>query len=581
MKKIVSEFIYGLKHKNALLILGLVLYSVYLYTPTLQYPFIWDDEAQIVTNDLLRHADSLPKLFFGSTFDIGGGVLVGTYWRPLVSVSNFLNFQLWGLNPGGFRAYQLLFHSLVLVLIYFFLLRVGRLLAFQFPQRLAILTTAVYLVQPVHIESVVYIGSIGEVLYTFFSLLALFALLHSLKQQTVKRSAVYELVFFILFGAALLSKESAVVLIPIAALLAYMLRIKKKQFWLRFCSGSIVSIALYTYVRLAIAHVPFTKDYGTYISNASFLERLMTVPYILMSYIVKLLLPVRLLIYENTVIHTVHDPTFWLNALGVSMCAVLVVLAAFKLRSSVFIFFILWFCISLMPILNIYGIDFTVADRWMYFPAIGFYGALCTYITLTLRDNIKRPLFLSVCIIALLAYSGRTLVREQYWHSAYALYGHDVRSIPSSFELLNNYALELVKQGRLTEARMYLERAVQLRPGWFVAETNLGMVYHRLGLFDLAEKQYLKVRTKFENPITLADLVSLYIDTKEYDRAQSTLLTARRLFPTYKRLIFLDVLLEYKLGDKNKALIQMQQLLNTKVLDRDIQEFLLQAEKVQ
>ncbi len=562
-----------------LLPLFFILVSVYLYLPAIHYPFIWDDEAQVVNNELIRHASNLPRLLLGPTFDVGGGVLAGAYWRPLVVISNFINYQIWGENPAGFRLYQLGLHCAVILLLFILIKQLAELFQVAQSKELALLVTSLYAVQPVHVESVIYIGSIGEVLYTLFSIAALIFFTKSLLISDQKKQLNFEIVFFILTGIALLAKESAVVVFLIAAFLGYVAHRKGSRFWLRYITGASATVGVYAFLRLFIAHVVFIKDYGSYISSASLYERLLTVPYVILSYIVKLTVPVRLVIYENKVVHSPLDPAFWLYGTGVLALAVLIAVIAMKVRSRLFIFFIAWFVISLLPILNIYAIDMTVADRWMYFPAIGFFGAAAVALMHFLKRNIYSKVFALLFIVALMGYAGRTIVREYEWRSAYSLYGHDVRYVQDSFELLNNYGLELMRLGRLQEARGYFERAVKLRPQWFISQTNLGAIYQELGLNDQAEQQYLRVRYCDGNPFASANLITLYINKGEYGLAQQALTEARRFFPTFKRLDFLDVWLKYKTGKNTEALNELSDLLKSGVVDRDIEEFIRQAQK--
>ncbi len=580
MMRTIEKLRQSIQHTDLFIALVLAVLAVYLYIPALQYPFIWDDDAQIVNNQLLRSAANLPHLLLGPTFDVGGGILAGAYWRPLVVISNFINFQLWGVNPAGFRIYQLLFHALVIITLYFLFQRLAILFKFSSPNRLAIIGTLLYLVQPVHVESVIYIGSIGEVLYTFFALLGVLCLVRSFEVSDSQRSFIYEIAFYVCVGISLLAKESAIIVFLIAAVAAYLIKGKKVSFWLRYSTGATLTVTIYIFFRLFIAHVAIIKDYGSYISSSSLPERFMTVPYIVMSYILKLLVPTKLVIYENTVVHNPLDPTFWLNLIGVLTIGILIYLLARKLNSKLFVFFLGWFCIGLLPILNIYAIDMTVADRWMYFPAIGFYGALTTAILALLKKKVLHPIYIGIFTIILMGYAGRTLVRESYWSSPYNLYAHDVRYVKDSFELINNYGLELLRRGRLDEARSMFERAVQLRPQWFISQTNLGVVYEDLGLDAQAEQQYQKVQYCDGNPFASANLITLYISKNDFASARSTLDEALRLFPTFKRLTFLDAVLKYKMGDKSAALDEMSALLKSGVVDRDIQEFLIQAQKI-
>ena len=56
----------------------------------------------------------------------------------------------------------------------------------------------------------------------------------------------------------------------------------------------------------------------------------------------------------------------------------------------------------------------------------------------------------------------------------------------------NNFGAELVKQGKLDEAIVEFQRAVELDPDYTAAHLNLGYVYERSGRFEESITEYRK-----------------------------------------------------------------------------------------
>ena len=82
----------------------LVAASLFVYANALLNDFVWDDEEQVVKNNVIHDWGNLPAIFAGSTFYSGGAGLSGGFYRPLVTLSYFADYSVWGLNTFGFSA---------------------------------------------------------------------------------------------------------------------------------------------------------------------------------------------------------------------------------------------------------------------------------------------------------------------------------------------------------------------------------------------------------------------------------------------------------------------------------------------
>ncbi len=158
------------------------------------HEFLGDDESIILHNDLLRNASTLPNLMTTGYWQNTVGVTAHVYeYRPMVMLSYFLNEHLFGLYPQSFRAVNIFLHGLNAFVV---LQLLGRWMTFD----AAALAAALFVVLPVHAESVAGITGRSDLLCFFFLLLAWLDLDRA-RRLTIKN--------VLLFSMALFTKELA------------------------------------------------------------------------------------------------------------------------------------------------------------------------------------------------------------------------------------------------------------------------------------------------------------------------------------------------------------------------------------
>ena len=178
-----------------IVLLGLLIYSFSLFNG-----FIWDDEEQIVNNIFVHSVKNIPLLFQSSTFNTGGaGVLSGTYYRPLMMTFFSFVYQIFGPNPFFFHLFQLSFHILTAILIYY-------LFKHFFKESISFFLTLIFLIHPASVEAVAYISAVQDIFYILFGILALHFVIKSKEQFEFRNIFLINLFLFL----ALLSKETAI-----------------------------------------------------------------------------------------------------------------------------------------------------------------------------------------------------------------------------------------------------------------------------------------------------------------------------------------------------------------------------------
>ncbi len=189
----------------------LFLLAFLLYANTLQHSYAWDDSIVITENARVQKgitnvADLFVKYNSEYKSDKYG-------YRPITLTSFALDISIFGLKAWGGHVMQLLYFSVLCVVLY----RMLRKIFYRYSNLAPFLITLLFIVHPVHTEVVANIKSRDEIFALLFGLLSLNQFIHYRQQKKVK---------FLLYGSALfliafLSKESAIAFLGIIPLTLY------------------------------------------------------------------------------------------------------------------------------------------------------------------------------------------------------------------------------------------------------------------------------------------------------------------------------------------------------------------------
>jgi tetratricopeptide (TPR) repeat protein len=517
--------------------------AFFVYANALPNGFVWDDEEQVVNNVVIRDMRNLPLVITSSTFYAGGAGLRGGFYRPLVTLFYFINYRLWGPNATGFRLVQLVFHIANVLLLYYLLKKIFSNQGFAHGDLAAGLAALLFAVHPANVESVVYVGSIGETMYAFFVLLALLVFargVHSNRDIDKKTLAV----FFGLVFLGLLAKETAVVALPLAYL--YWLVLKpQKDINLKFIAGSALVLGVYVLLRQGLARISAMAIHFAPISSATIFERLITVPYEVVSYLGIIFFPRILSISRHFVVSAITDPRFWASLIFLALVLAAGSFYTRKTRSKLFAFFMLWFFVALLPELNIYPLDMTLAERWLYVPIMGVLAAISMVLVsfiASMPKNYKPAAVIGLAVIVCIL-GVRTVARNENWKDGLTLYSHDAAleaqaSPQGSYDLENNLGVELFRAGRIDEARTHFERSIELQPKWTYPQNNLGAVLEHQGDLKGALNQYRKSAALDDYYLAHENIANILIKLKRYDEAKSFLEGSLKKFPQNENMQF-------------------------------------------
>jgi len=146
---------------------------------------------------------------------------------------------------------------------------------------------------------------------------------------------------------------------------------------------------------------------------------------------------------------------------------------------------ILWVFVALLPVLHIVPIGVLMAERLLYLPSVGFclaVGAGAAWVSehAVHRPGIAKVMWPATLAGVFLALAAKSWVRNRDWRDGLALWQDELRKEPNHPWVNNNLAMEYSARGQLTLARERLEVALRESPGYWRAQINLGLVFHKL-----------------------------------------------------------------------------------------------------
>lgn len=249
-----------------------------VYIPALRNDFVpnWDDGGYVLEYEPIQeiNAENLKEIF--TAFYKGN-------YHPLTTTLYALQYALVEDSPGLYHFTNVLLHCLNVLLVFIILRRL-------FGQPLTAFWVAlIFGIHPMHVESVAWISELKDVLYTFFYLLAILNFLDYREQNKTKH-----LLFSVLLFLLALMAKSAAVTLPLVLVLTDWL--KKRRFSLALGSSLLPFFALS--LIFGIIAIRSQGEQGAIQDLTplfSAVDRVFIAGYAIMTYVVKLFAPFRLI----------------------------------------------------------------------------------------------------------------------------------------------------------------------------------------------------------------------------------------------------------------------------------------------
>ncbi|MGD0277968.1 MAG: tetratricopeptide repeat protein [Smithella sp.] len=452
-------------------------------------------------------------------------------WNPLVWLSFMFDYQLHGLNAGGYHLTNLILHILSALLLFWLFNRMtGAVWRSAF-------VAAFFALHPLHVESVAWISERKDVLSAFFWMLTLCLYVYYTEKPVIKR---YLPVLFS-FVLALLSKPMVVTLPFVMILLDYWplnrlqsreiaakepenisvaankgkkknkenkVALKKNissadsrklpetgiagiiplwQLW-----EKIPFLILSTILVIITLYIP--EDQKTSLKALSLSSRLANAPVAFVTYLAKTFMPSDMAYY-----YPFSDQLPVWHVFGAALVIIVISAAVIVTAKRLPYLFVgwLWYATTILPVIGIIQVSlvmpYSMADRYHYLPSIGLAVMLAWGIPLLINsEDIRKKILFPASIAALSIMAVLTWRQCGYWRDSASLFSHALQVTKDNYLAHNSLGSALFKNGKIEEAMYHYNEAIRLNPDGADFYNNRGICYFGLDKPQSAVEDYNK-----------------------------------------------------------------------------------------
>ncbi|MFC1770015.1 hypothetical protein ACFLZI_03060 [Nitrospirota bacterium] len=486
MKTVSSERIRDFLHNNpyrAAFIIGSVfaLIAIFFYSYSLTGQFVnWDDPIYITANPEMNQPLENFVPWAMTTFR-------HSIWHPVTWLSYKIDFELWGLNPFGYKMTNLLLHALNTVLVSLFVLMfisatpgAASKDAVLFGAGLA---AGGFALHPLHVESVVWISERKDLLFSVFWLGALILYVKYTSAGSRKAVGMYMISLF-LFALSLMSKPMAVTLPAVLLMLdVYPLRwrgikslVDKVPFFALSAFTSLLTLSIHELNQTVSRALPDYMKFWVAIKS-------------LYLYFQRSVLPVGLSpLYPLPRQYDYMKPEY-LGSL-VLLCLIIFICVLLVRRSRIYLWGIVFMFVTISPTLGHVQVgEHSMADRFMYIPLLGLLMILATEATHAYdRFSGRRGLIILTAAAWMLALGVGTFMQAAHWQNTRSLWERTLAITPES-STINFYAgVNNYREGMYEEALVLMEKVMVMEPEFPQVYYFTGLSRLKLGDFSGADE---------------------------------------------------------------------------------------------
>ncbi len=442
--------------------------------------FHFDDSHAVESNLFLRDLRNIPRFFTDArSFS---SLPANQSYRPIVSTTLAIDYALGGLNPVAFQIDSFLWFFAQCVLLYFIF---RRLLGDEW---WALFGAALYGLHTAVAETVNYVIARGDILSTFFALLALY--LYSLGGRARR-------LHWLAAAAAVLSKEQGAVAAPLIFLYAGLFEQKRslselcqpKHFW-QALKPAIPSFIVCG--ALGVLSIKMAQSWTP--GGASRAWYALTQPWVMLHYFAMFFLPVDLSADTDwTLVNSLSDLRIHGGLAFLAALFFVAFRASRSERARPLAFGLITFFVALLPTSSLVPLAEVTNDHRMYFPFAGLAVAAACALSLAVqaRPSLARPMA-AFCCAALLALGIGVHFRNRVWRSEETLWRDVTEKSPNNGRGWMNYGLALMSRGAYDESERCYEKALALAPGYGYAHVNLAILKGAKGDRAAAEQHFRK-----------------------------------------------------------------------------------------
>lgn len=486
-------------------IILLVLTGTAVYWNSLNNGFVYDDLVTVEENLFIRDWRNLGRFFWADYY-----VRTEEYsFRPLVTLTYFADWAIFGEDPRGYHLTNLILHCLAGLAVYGLGRRICSLPATGF------LAALIFLLHPAQAEAVNGISFREDLLCALFFFLSLLACAKTgWKGRNDPKWRALSLLGFVL---ALLAKEMAVTLpLVIAAYLLLIQRRHRHELLRPFLAVFFLIAVLYGTARMLILFQPGTLPAAPPFGDP--LSRLVLALKSLGLYGRLAFLPVRLTVeYPDP-----FPPVIWSGylVLPALLTAAFLLAAGRRGKSRAGTFGLAFFFITLLPVLNLVPTARLGAERFVYLPLFGFAIWGAETLAGLASGAAGRKIAAPAAVLILLALGAGTVSRNRDWTDNYTLFRRAVEVSPDSSKARHGLGNEYFRLGWTGPAIEEFKAAIAIFDREPLYHNSLGVAYGEEGRFEEALFQFQRsAALNPGDPLVRLNLSTLFLRSGDPGRA--------------------------------------------------------------
>jgi len=448
----------------------MLLWTLFLYFPAIDQPFVYDDKFQITKNPGMQTFQAAMEYLrrpmnFNEDFETQSGA----FYRPVFWMSLFADYRIWGPGPQGFHAFNIALHFVNGVLVFLLFRR-------WFVPLIALFAALAWLSLPIHSEVVAWISARGLSLATAF---ILSAILTSMKYAE-RRRPIFLVLLVVTSAGALLSHEAGVVVCPLAVLAAAATKSSgdRRDVLLRVLACSGLPLVGYTVSRMFLLNVGAPEV-------APLREIALKGPVSIAKYVWWTIYAPPMSMERSSEFATLTLGSSIYVLAWLTIIAAAVVGIAFRRSVPVAMFGLAGAACALLPFAQVLPLYQAVAERYTYTASIGIVLAVTAFLA-----RLPRWATISVLSAWMILSIAPLGTRVRAWSSERMLYTTSLRGSPRSSILYQNLGVLDDDAGRTDAAIAYYMQALKLQPAAPTARRNLARLYLKMGRLPEAGREF-------------------------------------------------------------------------------------------
>jgi len=575
-----------------------------VYFPTFSGKFVLDDNSLIKNNPYIKKIHPITSYLAqedGITDRRDTGSYHTGYYRPLINVTYWLDYKLWGMSAPGFRTTNLILHFLSCLLLFKVLVSLVN------DRHACFLATVLFALHPVNTESVSWIVSRNNILVTLFAISSFYFYLQGWRNDSYAAMS-FSILFFV---AAILSKEFGLMVLPIFFLYHRFLSKEKGNLLKELISyiPFLLILIFYFMVRKGVTNSLLTpSDIGHLWSRVYFS------PYLILFSLKLIFFPYELHSFGLSYPSTFFD---WHAILSIVLFLLIGTALWIGRNNKLLIFSGLSFLVTIFPVLNIIPTASIslVAMRWLYLP----FAFISVSVAWVIQKAIVRRKMLTTSLLCVfICYLGvySYILNKNLWHDEDTFFTCEVKEFnnylyagglaeslldkrkyqeaeeyfriaiknyPNEAKNHINYSALLIETDRTDRALFFLNEARSLkmthreRGQWF---NNMGMAYFKRGKNHKALGNFKEaIMLCPEEPQFWANLGGAYGSKGDYENALFALMKGLDIAPDSLTLRKNLAVTYIRMDDYEKAVSVLEKIPSKDRAELGINALLLKAQE--